>query len=139
MYLHWQPLSDKVPSKTFGIFWKPYISGIIWKWGVLYTIAKRFFCFTTLPYLWQKPVVKLRIACIMRWWDDGIRKEMYQIWAQQSNQQWYWFQLSSRMPYWFGWIVVFLPFNLYAFWIVEPRFGTFPSWPYHLLKVIFQL
>ncbi len=27
-------------AQMSGIFWKPYISGVIFKWDVLYTIAK---------------------------------------------------------------------------------------------------
>ncbi len=60
-------------------------------------------------------------------WCSEVRKDMYQIWAQQNNPQWNWLKLSSVMLYWFGWMVVFLPMPFELVCFIGPRFVTFPS------------
>ncbi len=70
-------------------------------------------------------------AEILALWGGGVRKE---IWVQQNNPQWYWLKLSSRVPYWFGWMVVFLPMPFQ--WLSPDLTHFFPdrttSWRHYL-------
>ena len=79
----------KSQHKKFGIFWKPHIYGVIWKWDVLYIIATCVL-FASLCYMYlicnNRKLLSWDIAC-MRWW--GQERNLPNV-AQQNNPQWYW-------------------------------------------------
>ena len=69
-----------------------------------------------------------------------VRKDVPNLGSPEQSQ-WYWLKLSSGMRYCIDWMVMFLILPkcnglCKVGWVVESRFGTFPSWTYHLLKAI---